>query len=133
MISKINSKCQMIQGNKIGKDYIGNIYYEIPADPSRGKRKPSRWYDPPKGLDFEDPIPSEWESWLRMRRKEPPTEDEVAQNLALAKMKQENAAQLEAKRLADGGSLPTPPERGPQSFPKYSEYHSGDPSKSHKK
>lgn len=51
-----------------GKDYIGNTYYEIPANPREGKRKPSRWYDPPKGQDFQDPIPAEWESWLRMRR-----------------------------------------------------------------
>lgn len=51
-----------------GKDYIGNAYYEIPADPSIGKRKPVRWYDPPKGQDFQDPIPTEWEAWLRMRR-----------------------------------------------------------------
>lgn len=52
----------------LGKDYIGNQYYEIPADPSVGKRKASRWYDPPKELDFEDQIPAEWEAWLRMRR-----------------------------------------------------------------
>lgn len=51
-----------------GKDYIGNTYFEIPANPSEGKRKPSRWYDPPKGQDFQNPIPAEWESWLRMRR-----------------------------------------------------------------
>lgn len=51
-----------------GKDYIGNSYFEIPAEPSAGKRKPTRWYNPPKGQDFQDPIPAEWEAWLRMRR-----------------------------------------------------------------
>lgn len=58
-------KCSLLFS---GKDYIGNEYYEIPADPSVGKRKASRWYDPPKELDFQDPIPAEWEAWLRMRR-----------------------------------------------------------------
>ncbi|KAG6458153.1 hypothetical protein O3G_MSEX010726 [Manduca sexta] len=110
-----------------GKDYIGNVYYEIPADPSLGKRKPTRWYDPPSGQDFKDPIPAEWESWLRMRRKEPPTEEEVAKNLAIAKLKKENAAKLEAKRLQEGGATPSIPEKGPQSFPVYDEFHTGDP------
>ncbi|XP_068626776.1 NADH dehydrogenase [ubiquinone] 1 alpha subcomplex assembly factor 2 isoform X2 [Battus philenor] len=123
----INSfRPRQIKGNHIGKDYIGNIYFEIPADPSRGKRRPSRWYDPPKGHDFENPIPPEWESWLRYRRQEPPTEEEIANNLAIAELKKENADGLEAKRLAEGGSLPTTPERGPQSFPKYPEYYGGD-------
>ncbi|KAJ0182344.1 hypothetical protein K1T71_001713 [Dendrolimus kikuchii] len=124
----INSfRPRQITGNNMGKDYIGNIYYEIPADPSLGKRKPTRWYDPPKGQDFQDPIPAEWEAWLRMRRMEPPTEEEIAKNVALAKLKKENAAKIEAQRLADGGSLPSRPERGAQSFPTYSEYTTGDP------
>ncbi|CAK1602316.1 unnamed protein product [Parnassius mnemosyne] len=126
-------KPRQIQGNQMGRDYIGNIYYEIPADPSRGKRKPSRWYDPPKGLDFQDPLPAEWESWLRMRRKEPPTEEEIAKNLAIAQMKKENAAKIETQRLADGGSLPAPPKRGPQSFPTYPDFHGGDPTNQYKK
>ncbi|XP_059051204.1 NADH dehydrogenase [ubiquinone] 1 alpha subcomplex assembly factor 2 [Achroia grisella] len=124
----INSfKPRQITGNNMGKDYIGNIYYEIPADPSVGKRKPSRWYDPPKGQDFLDPIPAEWEAWLRMRRTDPPTQEEIANNLAIAKLKKENAAKIEAKRLAEGGSLPTTPIKGAESFPTYSEYHTGDP------
>ncbi|XP_014356537.2 uncharacterized protein LOC106709282 [Papilio machaon] len=130
----INSlKPRPIRGNNMGKDFSGNIYYEIPADPSRGKRKPSRWYDPPKGNDFEDPIPAEWESWLRMRREDPPTEEEIEHNLAIAKLKQENAAKIEAKRLLDGGSLPTTPERGAQTFPTYTEYYGGDPENEHRK
>lgn len=41
------------------------------------------------------------------------------------KMKRENAAKLEEKRLAEGGSLPARPETGPRSFPTYDEYQSG--------
>ncbi|KAL0850923.1 hypothetical protein ABMA28_006831 [Loxostege sticticalis] len=125
----INSfRPRQISGNNMGKDYLGNVYFEIPADPQRGKRKPTRWYDPPKGQDFQDPIPAEWESWLRQRRTEPPTEEEIAKNVAIADLKKINAAKIEEKRLTDGGSLPTPVERGAQSFPTYSEYHTGDPS-----
>ncbi|XP_045491465.1 NADH dehydrogenase [ubiquinone] 1 alpha subcomplex assembly factor 2 [Colias croceus] len=123
----INSfKPRQVRGNKIGKDYIGNEYFEIPADPSRGKRNPARWYDPPKGLDFQDPIPAEWEAWLRMRRKEPPTEEEIARNVAIAQMKKVNAAKIEQNRLAEGGSLPAPADKGPESYPKYKDYHVGD-------
>ncbi|KAJ2948074.1 hypothetical protein O0L34_g9873 [Tuta absoluta] len=116
-----------IRGNHVGSDYIGNKYFEIPPNPSVGKRKAERWYDPPKGLDFQDPIPAEWESWLRMRRTEPPTEEEIQKNLAIAEMKKENAAKLEAQRLAEGGDLPAIPEKGPMSFPKYDDLHPGDP------
>ncbi|XP_063357991.1 uncharacterized protein LOC134647568 [Cydia amplana] len=118
---------RQIRGNAIGKDYKGNSYFEIPADPSLGKRKATRWYDPPRGLDFRDPIPAEWEAWLRMRRVEAPTEEEIANNLAVAKLKQENAAAIEARRLAEGGSLPTMPARGAETFPKYAEFHTGHP------
>ncbi|XP_045769759.1 NADH dehydrogenase [ubiquinone] 1 alpha subcomplex assembly factor 2 isoform X1 [Maniola jurtina] len=129
----INSfRPRQIRGNHIGKDYIGNMYYEIPANPSMGKRKASRWYDPPKGLDFQDPIPAEWESWLRMRRVEPPTQEEIEKNLAIAELKKINAAKLEQQRLAEGGSLPAAVERGPQSFPKYPDYHGGDPENKYK-
>ncbi|KOB66148.1 Mimitin, mitochondrial [Operophtera brumata] len=80
----INSfRPRQIRGNDMGKDYIGNQYYEIPADPSSGKRKATQ-------------------------------------------LKKVNAGKIEAKRLADGGSLPTLPEKGAQSFPAYSEYHSGE-------
>ncbi|CAB3241051.1 unnamed protein product [Arctia plantaginis] len=111
----------------MGKDYLGNRYFEIPAERSIGKRKPTRWYDPPRGGDFQEPIPAEWEAWLRMRRGEPPSEEEIATNLAIAKLKKENAAKLEAKRLAEGGSLPVVPDRGHESFPTYQDLPSGDP------
>ncbi|XP_011561510.1 NADH dehydrogenase [ubiquinone] 1 alpha subcomplex assembly factor 2 [Plutella xylostella] len=123
----INSlRPRQIVGNKMGKDYIGNQYYEIPAKPQEGKRKPTRWYDPPKGQDFQDPIPAEWEAWLRYRRTVPPTEEEVARNVALMQMKQANAAQIETKRLAEGGSLPSRPDKGADSFPSYPDLQPGE-------
>jgi hypothetical protein len=63
-------KPRQIRGDLKGEDYLGNKYYEIPADPSRGKRKPSRWFEPP-GKPEDDhghELTAEWESWLRGRR-----------------------------------------------------------------
>lgn len=47
-------------------------------------------------------------------------------------MKKVNAAKLEAERLLEQGSLPSQVERGPQPFPKYPEFHGGDPENKYK-
>ena len=60
-------------------------------------------------------------------RSDPPTEAEIAQNLAIAQMKKINAAKLETKRLSEGGAVPAIPERGAQSFPVYPDIYPGDP------
>ena len=74
------------------QDPYGNSYYELPAQPQLGKRRPSRWYNTAdithteaetgpseKWGGFDAELPAEWESWLRHRRPEPPTEKEVLQ------------------------------------------------------
>lgn len=48
-------------------------------------------------------------------------------------MKKINAAKLEKQRLAEGGSLPAPAEKGHESFPSYEEYHGGDPENKYRK
>ena len=86
------------QAQVVGEDFLGNRYYEIPADPSRGKRRPRRWYTStasnyhdPRGSNiaegFDNEVPSEWESWLRNRREVPPTESEIVQSYAIADLK----------------------------------------------
>ena len=125
-------------GNVMGKDPYGNTYYELPAQPQLGKRRPTRWYnttDKQKDImggdtwaGFDAELPSEWESWLRHRRADPPAEREVMQSLALAEMKKMNAAKLEDARHAEmvaAGLDPSPPglqdhENTP--YPKYQEY-----------
>ena len=128
-------------GDVMGQDPYGNTYYELPAQPQLGKRRPTRWYntmdtnkkdivarDTWAGFDAE--LPSEWESWLRHRRANPPSEKEVMQSLALAEMKKMNAAKLEEARHAEmvaAGLDPSPPglqdhEKTP--YPKYAEYES---------
>lgn len=65
----INSfKPRQIKGTYIGEDYFGNKYYEIPPNPSIGKRKASRWFEPIHKDDFDQELSAEWEAWLRGRR-----------------------------------------------------------------
>ncbi|XP_019864668.1 NADH dehydrogenase [ubiquinone] 1 alpha subcomplex assembly factor 2 [Aethina tumida] len=114
----INSlKPRQIRGNQVGSDYFGNKYYEIPANPSIGKRKPSRWFEPPTKDDFMQEMPAEWEAWLRVRRNEPPTEEEVMKNYAIMQIKKKNAIEVDKK----AGAM-TPLEKGYETFPKRPEY-----------
>lgn len=67
----INSfRPRQLRGDLKGEDYFGNKYYEIPADPTKGKRKPSRWFVPAEKSDVDHghEMTAEWESWLRGRR-----------------------------------------------------------------
>lgn len=59
---------RQITGNYMGDDYFGNKYYEIPANPSIGKRKASRWFEPVNKIDFDQERTAEWDAWLRGRR-----------------------------------------------------------------
>lgn len=136
---KVGKRQQL--GSIMGKDPYGNSYYELPAQPQLGKRRPTRWYntkDVSKGDaesgpsetwgGFDQELPAEWESWLRHRRAEPPTEKEVLQSLALSQMKKINAAKLEETRreeMTAAGLDPAPPgqqdhEKTP--YPKYADY-----------
>ncbi|XP_054931542.1 NADH dehydrogenase [ubiquinone] 1 alpha subcomplex assembly factor 2 isoform X2 [Dermacentor andersoni] len=60
---------------EVGRDHFGNKYFEIAADPSRGKRKPRRWFEPRIKDNFSADMPPEWEAWLRARRAFPPTQE----------------------------------------------------------
>lgn len=57
-------------GNFMGEDYFGNKYFEIPAEPNIGKRRPQRWFVPSENKhdNFDKELTAEWESWLRHRR-----------------------------------------------------------------
>ncbi|XP_022903784.1 NADH dehydrogenase [ubiquinone] 1 alpha subcomplex assembly factor 2 [Onthophagus taurus] len=113
----INSiKPRQWSGDLIGKDYHGTKYFEIPADPSLGRRR-ERWFEPINKENFEQELPPEWQAWLRGKRREPPTEDEIDRNLALIHMKKINAIEVDKK-----GGLMTPATKGFESFPKRTEY-----------
>ncbi|CAH1390941.1 unnamed protein product [Nezara viridula] len=108
---------RQFRGNLIGTDYKGNQYYEIPK--SQTNRRNARWFVPKDGNEdkFDAGLPSEWESWLRYRRKTPPTDEEIKQNLELMKTKQEKAAEIESKFKETS----TPPGQS-LTFPKYKDY-----------
>lgn len=108
---------RQISGDLRGTDYFGTKYYEIPADPSRGKRRPSRWFEPHDKEEFQQEMPAEWESWLRFRRTDPPSDEEVMKNLAIIQLKQKNAVEVEKK-----AGKATPMLKGMETFPKRSEY-----------
>jgi len=79
----------------IGSDAQGNKYFEIPADPRGGRRLPRRWFVP---VNEETGVPSpEWSQWLRGRRAEPPTNEEIVYNEAIASMKKVNAENIAQK------------------------------------
>ncbi|KAK9730514.1 NADH ubiquinone oxidoreductase subunit NDUFA12 [Popillia japonica] len=110
----INSlKPRQVSGDLKGTDYFGNKYFEIPANPSVGKRRASRWFEPQEKENFQQEMPAEWEAWLRHRRTEPPTQEEVERNYALMQMKKAKAIEIDKK-----GGVPAPITKGMETFPK---------------
>ncbi|KAL1460681.1 hypothetical protein WDU94_012639 [Cyamophila willieti] len=109
------------KGNHIGTDYMGTKYFEIPADPQGGIRRPTRSFEPIVKDRFDQTVPPEWEAWLRGRRKEPPTEDEINKHLAIIKLKEKNAAELSLK-FPSKGEASFQKKKGMESFPSYKEY-----------
>ncbi|KAI1290800.1 hypothetical protein HDE_07907 [Halotydeus destructor] len=83
----------------VGKDYMGNVYYERDGVKA-GEKITKRYYNPPEEDSWDKPLPPEWESWLRYRRPLP-TDEEVGRNIAVAQLKKARAADLEAKRQAE--------------------------------
>lgn len=79
----------------VGSDAQGNKYFEVPADPQGGRRLPRRWFVP---VDEETGVPTpEWSQWLRGRREEPPSNDEITYNEAISNMKKINAQNIAEK------------------------------------
>ncbi|XP_067270207.1 NADH dehydrogenase [ubiquinone] 1 alpha subcomplex assembly factor 2 [Pseudorasbora parva] len=69
----------------IGTDHFGNKYYNIPEQKSWTGRviRPRRLVEAanPKEFEYmEGNIPSEWDAWIRGRRKQPPTIEELLKN-----------------------------------------------------
>lgn len=115
----------------IGEDYYGTKYYEEELRNSARKRPP-RYFVPVNKEDFEQELPAEWEAWLRYRRKDPPTQEEVEANYRLAMTKKENATRLlqNSPKSDDTRDLPAPSSSSssstqatnPGNFPVYEDY-----------
>uniref|UniRef100_A0A8D8LRE2 NADH dehydrogenase [ubiquinone] 1 alpha subcomplex assembly factor 2 n=2 Tax=Cacopsylla melanoneura TaxID=428564 RepID=A0A8D8LRE2_9HEMI len=109
------------KGNHMGTDYMGTKYFEIPADPQGGVRRSVRSFEPIVKDKFDQIVPPEWEAWLRGRRKQPPTEDEINRNLGMIKLKEKNAAELSLK-FPSKSDTSFQKKTGMESFPSYNEY-----------
>ncbi|KAL1490951.1 hypothetical protein ABEB36_011619 [Hypothenemus hampei] len=105
-------KPRQFRGNYMGSDPYGNKYFEIPVNASSARSKPARWFEPPVKEDFQSELSPEWESWLRGRRKDIPSDEEVAKNLQIMQLKKRNALEIDLK-----GGLPAPVEKGFESYP----------------
>lgn len=107
----------------IGEDLYGTKYYEAPILKGSARKTPRRYYVPLKE-DFPE-MPAEWESWLRYRRTEPPTSEEIERNMQIALTKKKNAAELEQRNMTDKPQI-GPSASDPHSFPTYDDYKRSD-------
>ncbi|XP_067938470.1 NADH dehydrogenase [ubiquinone] 1 alpha subcomplex assembly factor 2-like [Watersipora subatra] len=63
---------------QVGSDEYGNKYFQQEGDSSKSIKK-RRWVEAPDPDPMLLPrVPIEWDSWLRKRRDEPPSTEEIA-------------------------------------------------------
>uniref|UniRef100_A0A0L8GSN0 NADH dehydrogenase [ubiquinone] 1 alpha subcomplex subunit 12 n=2 Tax=Octopus bimaculoides TaxID=37653 RepID=A0A0L8GSN0_OCTBM len=107
----------------IGKDHFGNVYYEKEANPSRNLRG-ARWVEPADGDQMTPPdMPIEWEAWIRGKRQNPPTEEEIQRNYAKMMRTIQRAKELDQKYAsASPKSEEKVLSQTPRKFPEYPEY-----------
>jgi len=112
--------------NLIGEDYYGTKYYEEQPRSSNPNRS-LRYFEPINKENFEQELPAEWEAWLRHRRREPPTQEEIESNYKLAITKKQNAIKLLNEYSSKtNGDLParftSPQGTTPGNYPIYTDY-----------
>ncbi|XP_065203674.1 NADH dehydrogenase [ubiquinone] 1 alpha subcomplex assembly factor 2 [Planococcus citri] len=106
---------QRLLGEFKGEDYLGNKYYELPPDPRGGRSRSSRWFESESG-DLDQQLPPEWTAWLRRRREDAPTDEEIIRNLATARLKTRNASKNVGSKSEKSSSTRS---AYPSSFPDY--------------
>lgn len=67
----------------VGKDHLGNYYYE--ADRPNAPRRHQRYFERKELGDATaivdlSKVPPAWDAWLRFRRRDPPTEEEILES-----------------------------------------------------
>eukprot|EP00064_Thunnus_orientalis_P008598 superscaffoldBa00001034_g8621 len=98
----------------VGTDHLGNKYYFVPEQKTwtgrlvRAKRMVEA-ANPTEYEYIEGSIPIEWDAWIRGRRKEPPSVEELLKNETYreqiklkAKEVEENDLALQAKEYEEG-------------------------------
>ncbi|KAM9810701.1 NADH dehydrogenase [ubiquinone] 1 alpha subcomplex assembly factor 2 [Neosynchiropus ocellatus] len=98
----------------VGTDHFGNKYYNIPKQKTWSGRVvgAKRIVEAANPIEFEyveGSIPTEWDAWIRGRRKEPPSMEEMMKNersRQLVKLKaeevEENDKVLQTKEIEEG-------------------------------
>ncbi|XP_029366689.1 NADH dehydrogenase [ubiquinone] 1 alpha subcomplex assembly factor 2 [Echeneis naucrates] len=89
----------------VGTDHLGNKYYSIPEQKTwtgrlvRAKRMVVA-ANPTEYEYTEGSIPIEWDAWIRGRRKEPPSIEELLKNVSYREQIKLKAKEVEEKDLA---------------------------------
>ncbi|XP_018524786.1 NADH dehydrogenase [ubiquinone] 1 alpha subcomplex assembly factor 2 isoform X2 [Lates calcarifer] len=89
----------------VGTDHLGNKYYVIPQQKTwtgrvvRAKRMVVA-ANPTEYEYIEGSIPTEWDAWIRGRRKEPPSIEELLKNELYREQIKLKAKEVEEKDLA---------------------------------
>ncbi|XP_056889575.1 NADH dehydrogenase [ubiquinone] 1 alpha subcomplex assembly factor 2 [Takifugu flavidus] len=89
----------------VGTDHLGNNYYVVPEQKTwtgrlvRAKRMVEA-ANPSEYEYLEGSIPSEWDAWIRGRRKEPPSIEELLKNVSYREQIKLKAMEVEEKDLA---------------------------------
>ncbi|CAL7938282.1 unnamed protein product [Xylocopa violacea] len=105
----------------IGEDFYGTKYYETQNE--NNSKRPSRYFEPVNVDAFDKEMPAEWEAWLRYRRNDPPTLEEIQKDYKLQMLKKQKAAQINAKNTKEISENMLPPtKQSYESFPVYEEY-----------
>ncbi|CAL1614691.1 unnamed protein product [Knipowitschia caucasica] len=90
----------------VGTDHLGNKYYIIPEQKTwTGRVVRSRRLveavNPSEFEYLEGSVPVEWDAWIRGRRKEPPTNEEVLHNLLYQQQIKLKALEVDQKEQKD--------------------------------
>uniref|UniRef100_A0A2C9LYR3 NADH dehydrogenase [ubiquinone] 1 alpha subcomplex assembly factor 2 n=1 Tax=Biomphalaria glabrata TaxID=6526 RepID=A0A2C9LYR3_BIOGL len=116
----------------VGSDKFGNMYFEKLGDEAHNLRA-SRYIKQkdPQNVDIPE-TPVEWEAWLRGRRKNPPSVEEIESNDIKRIQTKNRAEELERKFSGRKISEPSPsakvitenivPSQDRNPFPQYEEY-----------
>lgn len=89
----------------VGTDHLGNKYYFIPEQKTWTGRvvRAKRMVEPvnPSESEYvEGNIPMEWDAWIRGRRKEPPSMEELMKNISYREQIILKAQEVDARDLA---------------------------------
>ncbi|KAJ3604251.1 hypothetical protein NHX12_028992 [Muraenolepis orangiensis] len=88
----------------VGSDHLGNNYYKVPPQTTWTGRKvgAKRMFEAANPAHYEyveSSIPSEWDAWIRGRRKEPPSIEEMLKNQQYRDQIKQKAKEVDERDL----------------------------------